>query len=104
MARNVFKTIVAADDGAAALDENEPSEAIDMQNVEKSTFGVAGTFGGATVTLQISMDGTTFVSSGLTVTAAGRMELTTPCKQARLNVTGGTAASITGAVALRTLD
>jgi hypothetical protein len=104
MARNVFVTITAADDDSATFDENEVSNAIDMQNVEKATFGVAGTFDGATVTLQISMDGVTFVSSGLTAAAAGRMELTTPCKQARISIAGGTAPELTCAAALRTLD
>jgi len=102
--RNVFKTMVAADDGAVALNANENSAPVSMDNIEKATFAAAGTFGGGTMTLQVSMDGTTFVTSGLTLTAVGKVDLTIPCKQARWALTGATAPSVTMACALRTLE
>lgn len=102
--RNVFKTMLAADDSAVALNANENSAPISMENIEKGTFAAAGAFGAGTMTLFVSMDGTTFVSSGLTLTAAGKVDLTIPCKQARWTLTGATAPSVTMACALRTLE
>jgi hypothetical protein len=94
----------AADDGAAALNANESTKPVDMMNIEKGTFAAVGTFGGGTLTLQVSMDGITWHSSGLTLAAAGAVTLSIPCKQARWTLTGATAPSVTCSCALRTLD
>lgn len=104
MPRNVPVTMVAADDSGLALNANESSKPVDMLNAEKARFGAAGTFGAGTMTLQITLDGSTWHSSGLTLTAAGSVELTTPCKQARWTLTGATAPSINMHAVLRTLD
>jgi hypothetical protein len=69
-----------------------------MTNAEKARFAAQGTFGGGTMTLQITPDGTNWSSSGLTLTANGQCQLTTPCKQARWTLTGATSPSITMAV------
>jgi hypothetical protein len=103
MAKNVFLTMGAADDNGN-LNANENSKPVDMQAIEKGTFAATGTFGGGTATLQVSMDGTNWVSSGLTLTAAGKVDLTIPCKQARWNLAGATSPSLVCACALRTLD
>lgn len=102
--RNIFKNFTAVDDGLTIFDENELSNAIDMINVEKATIAAVGTFGGATVTVQISTDGTNFVTSGLTIAAAGKVDLTIPCRLVRLSIAGGAGAAITAAIVMRTLD
>ena len=54
------------------------------------TLVVAGTFGGTTAGLQLSLDGTTFVPlSGATATAAGAVNFSLPPCHIRLTLTGG---------------
>lgn len=104
MARNVFLTMPAADDGENLDEAAEVTAAVDMTNIEKGTFAAVGTFGSGTLTLQISVDGTNFVSSGLTLTANGKVDLAIPCRQARWSLAGATTPDIACAAALRTLD
>jgi hypothetical protein len=101
--RNVYVTMGAADDGAA-INTNESSKGVDMTNAEKARFAAQGTFGGGTMTLQVTLDGTNWSTSGLTLTANGSVELTTPCKQARWTLTGATSPSITMGASIRTLQ
>ena len=102
MSRNVYKSLPAADGGN--LNANESTVAIDMTNVEKATFGMAGAFGGGTATIEISTDGVTFVSSGLTLNANGQKLLDIPCKKARVTLAGAAAPNVAVSVVLRTLD
>jgi len=104
MPRNVFKRMRAADDLGPALNANEVSESISMEDAEKATLVAIGTFGGGTVTWQITLDGTNFVSSGLTQTAPGKVDLTIPCKAARASLAGATAPSVNCAAMIRTFD
>lgn len=102
--RTVFKALVAADDLAAALNANENSIAVGAENIQEATIVASGSFGGGTITVFITVDGTTFVSSGLTLTATGKVQLTIPCKAFRCTLTGATAPSIICAAAMRTYE
>lgn len=101
--RNVFKVLGAADDGGN-LNANENTIAIGMENIQQATIACTGTFGGGTATVQISVDGTNFVTSGLTLTAAGKVDLTIPCKAMRVALTGATSPSLVVAMAARTYE
>jgi len=104
MRNNVFKALRAADDLAAALDENEVTEAISMETFEKATLVAVGTFGGGTLTWQITVDGTNWVTSGLTLTAAGKVDLAIPCKAVRGSLAGATTPALVCAGAFQTFD
>lgn len=61
----------------------------------QSEFGgvsvfVSGTFGGSTVRLQISPDGTTWAPVGGTLSAPGAISVTAAARFARIVATGGT--------------
>jgi hypothetical protein len=102
--RTVFKALVAADDSAAALNANENTISVGAENIQEATIVASGTFGGGTATVQITVDGTTFVSSGLTLTATGKVQLTIPCKAFRVALTGATGPSVICAAAMRTYE
>ncbi len=104
MARNLIIPMLAADDGAAALNANEPTKAYDITNMDKATIAATGTFGGGTLTVQLSNDGTNWFSSGLTIAAAGKVDLAIPAKFVRGNLAGATTPSLNVTMALRTLD
>jgi hypothetical protein len=66
-----------------------------------------GTFGGATVKLQVSNDGTNFVDmkdltgASVTATAAGYFEFTTAGLYLRPTISGGTGDAVTATLVLR---
>jgi hypothetical protein len=68
---------------------------------------VTGTFGGATVAIQVSNDGTNFVTlkdsvgTAITFTAAGFTEFSTAALFIKPTSTGGTADNVTVTVVLR---
>lgn len=102
--RTVFKQLVAADDLAAALNANENTIAVGAENIQEATIVAVGTFGGGTITVFVTVDGTNFVTSGLTLTSAGKVQLTIPCKAFRCTLTGATGPSVTCAAAMRTYE
>lgn len=104
MPKNLIVSLVAADDSAAALNANEATKAIDISNVEKATLVAVGAFGGGTLTWQISLDNVNWVSTGLTLAAAGKSDLTIPAKFVRGVLAGATAPAVICGAALRTLD
>lgn len=67
----------------------------------------AGTFGGATVTLTGSNDGTNYVTltdtvgSDISVTSAGLIEFSTSCRYIKPGITGGTSDAVDVTVVLR---
>lgn len=67
----------------------------------------AGTFGGATVTLQGSNDGTNYVTltdptgSDISVTSAGLIEFSTACRYIKPGTSGGTGDAVDVTVVLR---
>jgi len=67
----------------------------------------AGTFGGATVTLTGSNDGTNFVTlvdqtgASMSVTAAGLAEFSTACRYIKPGISGGTGDAVDVTVVLR---
>jgi hypothetical protein len=67
----------------------------------------SGTFGGATMTLQASNDGTTFATikdltgTAISATAAGLFEFTTAALYIRPAITGGSANSVNVILSLR---
>lgn len=80
-------------------------ELVNMQGLAGS-MQVTGTFGGATITLQVSNDGTnwaTLVNNGTNVslTAAGNVEFTTAARYIRPSSSGGTGDDVTATVVLR---
>ncbi len=83
--------------------------AIAPQGKVASTAAVAvtGTFGGATITLHGSLDGTNFfglkdrTGAAVSFTAAGLAELSTAAVWIRPVITAGAASSVTVALALR---
>ncbi len=102
--RTVFRPLLAADDNAAALNANENTIAIGAENLQEATIVASGSFGGGTITVFITVDGTNFVTSGLTLTATGKVQLTIPCKAFRCTLTGATAPSVVCAFAGRTYE
>ena len=87
--------MVAADDGAVTLDENESTVGISCEQASQVNVGCSGTFGGGTATIEISLDhGATWVSSGITMTAPGSKVLTAPATQVRVTLSGATAPSV----------
>jgi hypothetical protein len=67
----------------------------------------AGTFGGATVTLTGSNDGTNFVTltdqtgANISVTAAGLVEFSTACRYIKPSISGGSSDAVDVTVVLR---
>lgn len=83
------RTLLTASDNA--------SSATQWGEAATSTVIVAsGTFGGGTLTLEYSHDGTTFVSSGQTLTANGAISFQErPSMPWRVTLSGATAGSVT---------
>ena len=94
--RNVFKSL------GAALAANGSTGAIDVSGASQVTLGASGTWGGGTLTWEISLDhGTTWVTSGLSQTADGSKILTNPATQVRGTLAGATAPSISCAIGIQ---
>lgn len=102
MAKNVFVAMPAVDGGA--LNANENTIDVDLTNAEKASVVATGTFGGGTLTLHGSLDGTTFATTGLTLTAPGKLDVLIPLKKVRGVLTGATTPSVSVAIGIRTLD
>lgn len=87
----------------------DTSSPIKLQNMQglAGAVQVTGTFGGATIALQVSNDGTNFVTlkdgtgSDITVTAAGMREFSTAALWLKPTSSGGTADNVTVTVVLR---
>ena len=83
--------------GSAAIGRYEPKVSCSCASIQ-----FTGTFGGATVALQGSNDGVTFVTlkdlqgNNITATAAGYFEFTSGARFLKLTITGGTGDSING--------
>lgn len=71
------------------------------------TFQVTGTFGGATVSLQGSVDGANFANitdaagNAISLTAAGLKEFSTAAPFIRAGISGGTGMNVTVSVVVR---
>jgi hypothetical protein len=88
--RNVFKSF------GAALAANGSTPGIDISGASQVTLAAQGAFGGGTITFEISLDnGATWVSSGLTLAAAGSKVLTNPATQVRATLAGATGPNVT---------
>jgi hypothetical protein len=90
----------------STADTSTPIKVQNMQGLAGSVQ-VTGTFGGATITLQGSNDGTNFVTlkdsagTAISVTAAGMAEFSTAALYLKPTSTGGTADNVTVTVILR---
>ncbi len=83
------------------VDTNREKFSVEYIQNGKLTFFVWGTFGGATVVIDISPDdGTTWFVTTVSLSAAGfgSIDLGAGVYIARANVTGGTAASLNASV------
>lgn len=88
--RNVFKSF------GAALAANGSTPGIDVETASQVTLAAQGTFGGGTISFDISLDnGATWVASGLSLTASGSKVLTQPATQVRATLSGATGPSVT---------
>jgi hypothetical protein len=82
---------------------------VEIQNTQglAGSVQVTGTFGSATIALQVSNDGTNFVTlkdgSGvaITFTAAGMAEFSTAARYIKPTSSGGTADNVTVTIVLR---
>jgi hypothetical protein len=90
----------------STADTSTPIKVQNMQGLAGSVQ-VTGTFGGATITLQGSNDGTNFVTlkdsagTAISVTAAGMAEFSTAALYLKPTSTGGTADNVTVTLILR---
>jgi hypothetical protein len=90
----------------STADTSTPIKVQNMQGLAGSVQ-VTGTFGGATITLQVSNDGTNYVtlkdSAGIDIslTAAGMSEFSTAALYLKPTSTGGTSDNVTVTVILR---
>jgi hypothetical protein len=90
----------------STADTSTPIKVQNMQGLAGSVQ-VTGTFGGATITLQGSNDGTNFVTlkdsagTAISVTAAGMAEFSTAALYLKPTSSGGTADNVTVTVILR---
>jgi hypothetical protein len=83
--------------------------AVEIQNMQglAGSVQVTGTFGSATIALQVSNDGTNFVTlknslgEDITFTAAGMAEFSTAALYIKPTSSGGTADNVTVTVILR---
>lgn len=73
---------------------------ISLPSYEKKSVQVSGTFGGATVTLEGSNDGTTYAAlldqagASVAFTAAGLKQIVTNARYIRPNITGGAGSAL----------
>ncbi len=75
---------------------NASSSAQNSESANQRIIIASGSFGGGTLTLQHSVDGTVWVTSGLTLTAAGKIEFREqPGLIWRVTLAGATAGSVT---------
>ena len=90
----------------STADTATPVKVQNMQGLAGSVQ-VTGTFGGATIALQVSNDGTNFVTlkdgtgTNITFTAAGMAEFSTAALYVKPTSSGGTADNVTVTVVLR---
>lgn len=90
----------------STADDAVPVRIQNMQGLAGS-IQVTGTFGGATIALQVSNNGTNYVTlkdaigSNITFTAAGIAEFSTAALYIKPTSTGGTADNVTVTVVLR---
>jgi hypothetical protein len=90
----------------STADTATPVKVQNMQGLAGSVQ-VTGTFGGATIALQVSNDGTNFstlkdgTGTAITFTAAGTAEFSTAALFVKPTSTGGTADNVTVTVILR---
>ena len=90
----------------STADTSTPIKVQNMQGLAGSVQ-VTGTFGGATITLQGSNDGTNFVTlkdsagTAISFTAAGMAEFSTAALYLKPTSSGGTADNVTVTVILR---
>ena len=92
--------------GYSTADDAVPVKIQNMQGLA-GAVQVTGTFGGATIALQVSNDNTNFVTlkdavgSNITFTAAGMAEFSTAALYIKPTSSGGTADDVTVTVVLR---
>lgn len=87
----------------------DTATSVKLQNMQglAGSVQVTGTFGGATIALQVSNDGTNFVTlkdangTAITFTAAGMSEFSTAALFIKPTSSGGTADNVTVTVVLR---
>lgn len=87
----------------------DTATAVKVQNMQglAGSVQVTGTFGGATIALQVSNDGTNFVTlkdsagTDITFTAAGMAEFSTAALYVKPTSSGGTSDNVTVTVVLR---
>lgn len=90
----------------STADTATPVKVQNMQGLAGSVQ-VTGTFGGATIALQVSNDGTNFVTlkdgtgTNITFTAAGMAEFSTAALYIKPTSSGGTSDDVTVTVVLR---
>jgi hypothetical protein len=90
----------------STADTSTPIKVQNMQGLAGSVQ-VTGTFGGATIALQVSNDGTNYATlkdgtgTAITFTAAGTAEFSTAALFVKPTSTGGTADNVTVTVILR---
>lgn len=90
----------------STADTSTPIKVQNMQGLAGSVQ-VTGTFGGATIALQVSNDGTNYVTlkdstgSDITFTAAGMREFSTAALFIKPTSSGGTADNVTVTITLR---
>ena len=108
---NIVPTAVEGSTSYRWTDYSTADEAtpVRMQNMEglAGAVQVTGTFGGATIALQVSNNGTNFVTlndavgSPITFTAAGMREFSTAALFIKPTSSGGTADNVTVTITLR---
>lgn len=108
---NIVPTAVEGSTSYRWTDYSTADEAIPvrMQNMEglAGAVQVTGTFGGATIALQVSNNGTNFVTlndavgAPITFTAAGMREFSTAALFIKPTSSGGTADNVTVTITLR---
>lgn len=90
----------------STADTSVPVKVQNMQGLAGSVQ-VTGTFGGATITLQVSNDGTNYVTlkdsagTAISLTAAGMAEFSTAALYLKPTSSGGAADNVTVTVILR---
>ena len=90
----------------STADTSAPVEIQNMQGLA-GAVQVTGTFGSATIALQVSNDGTNYVTlrdsagSNITFTAAGMAEFSTAARYIKPTSSGGTADNVTVTIVLR---